>query len=80
MPVEVICWAEIWKLPLVEPSLGGNELKYVSGALKQLISSQNAFVSKFEGDFAFSFMVLSIAVSSGTTATSCVSINGYRKR
>ena len=70
VPVEVICWAEIWKLPLVEPSLGGNELKYVSECIKtNWISSQGAFVSKFEDDFAkFHGVKHAVAVSSGTTA------------
>jgi len=70
VPTDVISWAEIWKLPLVEPSLGGNELKYVSECIKtNWISSQGAFVSKFESDFAiFHDVQHAIAVSSGTTA------------
>ena len=70
VPVDVISWAEIWKLPLVEPSLGGNELKYVSECIKtNWISSQGSFVSKFETDFArYHDAQHAIAVSSGTTA------------
>lgn len=70
VPVDVLSWAEIWKLPLVEPSLGGNELKYVSECIKtNWISSQGSFVSKFESDFAkFHDVQHAIAVSSGTTA------------
>ena len=70
VPVDLISWTEIWKLPLVEPSLGGNELKYVSECIKtNWISSQGSFVSKFENDFAkFHNVSHAIAVSSGTTA------------
>ena len=70
VPVDVISWAEIWKLPLVEPSLGGNELKYVSECIKtNWISSQGSFVAKFEVEFAkYHNIKHAIAVSSGTTA------------
>lgn len=69
-PVEVMSWAELWKLPLVEPSLGGNELKYVSECIKtNWISSQGMFVNRFEKIFAeYHGVSEAIAVSSGTTA------------
>lgn len=69
-PVEVMSWAEIWKLPLVEPSLGGNELKYVSECIKtNWISSQGSFVTRFEEEFArYHGVEEAITVSNGTTA------------
>jgi len=69
-PVEMLSWAELWRLPLVEPSLGGNELKYVSECIKtNWISSQGAFVNRFEKEFAVYHGVKeAIAVSNGTTA------------
>lgn len=69
-PVEVLSWAEIWKLPLVEPSLGGNELAYVSECIRtNWISSQGAFVTRFEEVFAkYHGVDEAVSVSSGTTA------------
>jgi len=69
-PVELISWAELWRLPVMEPSLGGNELKYVSDCIaSNWISSQGKYVTGFEdalrqyigSDYA-------LCVSSGTTA------------
>ena len=67
---EVITWAEIWRMPLVEPSLAGNELKYVTECIRtNWISSQGTFVSRFESDFAnYHGMSHAVACSSGTTA------------
>jgi len=69
-PVEILSWAELWKLPLVEPSLGGNELTYVSECIRtNWISSQGAFVVRFEGMFAeYHGVSEAVSVSSGTTA------------
>lgn len=69
-PVEMLSWAQLWRLPLVEPSLGGNELKYVSECIKtNWISSQGAFVNRFEAEFAaYHGVTEAIAVSNGTTA------------
>ncbi len=69
-PLEVLSWTEIWRLPLVEPSLGGNELKYVSDCIRtNWISSQGSYVTRFEKDFSdYHGGLEAIAVSSGTTA------------
>lgn len=69
-PVEVLSWAEFWKLPLVEPSLGGNELAYVSECIRtNWISSQGNFVTRFEELFAeYHGVAEAVSVSSGTTA------------
>ena len=51
-PVELISWAELWRLPVMEPSLGGNELKYVSDCIaSNWISSQGKYVTSFEEAF-----------------------------
>ena len=69
-PVEVITWVDIWKMPLVEPSLGGNEIKYVTDCIRtNWISSQGAFVERFENEFAnYHDMPHAVSCSSGTTA------------
>ena len=69
-PVEIITWADIWKMPLVEPSLGGNEIKYVTDCIRtNWISSQGAFVERFEREFAnYHEMPYAVSCSSGTTA------------
>ena len=69
-PVDMLSWAQLWRLPLVEPSLGGNELKYVTECIKtNWISSQGAFVNRFESEFAaYHGISEAIAVSNGTTA------------
>jgi perosamine synthetase len=68
--VDFLSWAEMWRLPVMEPSLGGNELKYVSDCItSNWISSQGSYVKAFEKDFA-SFLEIDHALSttSGTTA------------
>ena len=69
-PVDLITWSEMWRLPVMEPSLGGNELKYVSDCLASgWISSQGQYVRKFEETFAeFHGVPHALTVSSGTTA------------
>ncbi len=69
-PVEMITWAEMWRLPIMEPSLGGNELKYVSDCLVSgWISSQGPYVRRFEEAFAaFHGVPHALTVSNGTTA------------
>ena len=69
-PVEMISWAEIWRLPVMEPSLGGNELKYASDCITSgWISSQGEYVGRFEKAFCeFGDAQHSLCVSSGTTA------------
>jgi len=69
-PVEFMSWAEIWKLPVTQPSLGGNELKYVSDCIAtSWISSQGSYVTQFEQAFAkFHDVPKALTVSNGTTA------------
>ncbi len=69
-PVEMISWAEIWRLPVMEPSLGGNELKYVSDCIaSNWISSQGEYVNRFEQIFRDYVSVdFSLSTTSGTTA------------
>lgn len=69
--VDFLSWAEMIRLPLMEPSLGGNELKYVSDCISTgWISSQGEYVRRFEKQFS-GFLEDSshcLAVSSGTAA------------
>jgi perosamine synthetase len=69
-PVEFLSWAELWKLPVTQPSLGGNELKYVSDCIAtSWISSQGSYVTQFERAFAdFHGVPSALTVSNGTTA------------
>ncbi len=69
-PVEMITWAEMWRLPVMEPSLGGNELKYVTDCLGSgWISSQGPYVRRFEEAFAaFHGVPHALTVSNGTVA------------
>jgi len=69
-PVELISWAELWRLPVMEPSLGGNELKYVSDCIaSNWISSQGKYVTSFEEAFRqYIGSEHALCVSSGTTA------------
>lgn len=57
-------------IPVMEPSLDGNEMNYVSECLRTgWISSQGPFVKKFEEDFAaYCGSSYSLAVSNGTVA------------
>jgi perosamine synthetase len=69
-PVDIITWAELWRLPVMEPSLGGNELKYVSDCIASgWISSQGQYVRRFEEAFArFLGVSHALTVSNGTVA------------
>lgn len=68
--VDFFSWAEIWRLPVMEPTLGGNELKYVSDCIaSNWISSQGGYVVDFESKFAdFSSCDFALTTTSGTTA------------
>ena len=59
-------------IPLAQPSLSGNEFKYVSECLEtNWISSKGKFVDKFEESFSnFINMPYALAVSNGTVALS----------
>jgi perosamine synthetase len=69
-PVEFLSWAEIWKLPLTQPSLGGNELKYVSDCIaSSWISSQGSYVTQFARAFAeYHAVPEALTVCNGTSA------------
>ena len=69
-PVDMITWAAMWRLPVMEPSLGGNEMKYVTDCIASgWISSQGHYVGKFEESFCkFLDVGNSLCVSNGTTA------------
>jgi perosamine synthetase len=69
-PVDMITWSELWRLPVMEPSLGGNELKYVSDCISSgWISSQGTYVRKFEEAFAdYHGVPHAISVCNGTAA------------
>ncbi|MCB2141095.1 DegT/DnrJ/EryC1/StrS family aminotransferase [bacterium] len=60
----------MWRLPVMEPSLGGNELKYVSECItSNWISSQGSYVKTFEKEFAeFIGIDYALTTTSGTTA------------
>lgn len=57
-------------IPIMEPSLVGNELKYATEAIQSgWISSQGPFVTKFENQLAqFNGVEYALAVSNGTVA------------
>ncbi len=67
---DFLSWAEMLRIPLMQPSLGGNELKYVSDCVTSgWISSQGEYVRRFEAQFAECLGGgQAVAVSSGTAA------------
>jgi perosamine synthetase len=69
-PVDLLTWADLWKMPLVQPSLGGNEVKYVNDCLATgWISSQGAYIDRFQNAFArYHDEGHALCTSSGTTA------------
>ena len=45
-PINMVSWGELWHLPVTEPSLGGNEMKYVADCIDTVwISSQGGGAS-----------------------------------
>lgn len=69
-PVDLLTWANLWSLPLIQPSLGGNESRYVNDCLATgWISSQGPYIEKFQAAFA-AYMGggQALCTSSGTTA------------
>ncbi|HEG43166.1 MAG TPA: aminotransferase class I/II-fold pyridoxal phosphate-dependent enzyme [Phycisphaerales bacterium] len=69
-PVDMISWAEMWRLPIMEPTLAGSELKYVSDCISSnWISSQGEYIKLFERSFCDYLCVdHSLTATSGTTA------------
>ncbi|UCH49813.1 MAG: aminotransferase class I/II-fold pyridoxal phosphate-dependent enzyme [Betaproteobacteria bacterium] len=68
--VDMLSWAEMLRIPLMQPALGGNELAYVSDCVTAgWISSQGEYVQRFESKFSdFLDGSHALAVSSGTAA------------
>ncbi|MET1412996.1 aminotransferase class V-fold PLP-dependent enzyme [Roseibium sp. HPY-6] len=69
-PVDLLSWKDLWWLPVAEPNLAGNELKYVADCVNtSWISSQGSYVVQFEKMFAdFVAVEHALTTSSGTTA------------
>src|SRR5579885_281488 len=69
-PVEFATAAKGKRIPVAEPSLSGNELKYVTECIETgWISSQGGFVKRFEAEIAKRLGVEhALAVSNGTVA------------
>jgi perosamine synthetase len=70
VPVDYACFSRIHRTPIMQPLLNGNELAYVSDCIKTgWISSQGAYVRRFEKEFAsFCNSQYAVAVSNGTVA------------
>ncbi|MEQ9420681.1 MAG: aminotransferase class I/II-fold pyridoxal phosphate-dependent enzyme [Rhodospirillaceae bacterium] len=69
-PVDILSWTDFWQIPLVQPSLAGNETRYVSDCLSSgWVSSQGGYIAKFENAVT-SFLGggTALCTSSGTTA------------
>ncbi|MBI5162521.1 MAG: aminotransferase class I/II-fold pyridoxal phosphate-dependent enzyme [Magnetospirillum sp.] len=68
--IDFITWKDMWHVPLVTPSLSGNELSYVQDCIATgWVSSQGAYIGKFEtavGEFLTARHALSTA--NGTLA------------
>ncbi len=70
IPVDMISWSDLWSLPIAQPFLGGNELKYITDCISTMwISSQGHYIEKFEESMV-SFLGggKGLCTSSGTTA------------
>lgn len=69
-PGDMLAWTELWRMPLVQPSLAGNETRYVSDCLSSgWVSSQGSYINRFEEAFSdFMGDGLAMCTSSGTTA------------
>ncbi|NFV78548.1 DegT/DnrJ/EryC1/StrS family aminotransferase [Magnetospirillum aberrantis] len=63
--VDYLSWKDMWHVPLVSPSLSGNELRYVEECISTgWISSQGPFIQRFEAmarDFLGTGFALSTA-------------------
>ncbi|MEO5644712.1 MAG: aminotransferase class I/II-fold pyridoxal phosphate-dependent enzyme [Bacteroidia bacterium] len=70
IPVDYASFSRAHRIPVMTPLLSGNELKYVTECITTgWISSQGAYVKKFEQQFAaYSNMKFGVAVSNGTVA------------
>lgn len=70
IPVDYACFSRLHRTPIMQPLLNGNELAYVSDCIKTgWISSQGAYVKRFEKEFAeYCGAEYAVAVSNGTVA------------
>lgn len=70
VPVDYACFSRIHRTPIMQPLLNGNELAYLSDCIRTgWISSQGAYVKRFEKEFAeFCGARYPLAVSNGTVA------------
>lgn len=70
IPVDYASFSRAHRIPVMTPQLNGNELKYVTECITTgWISSQGAYVKKFEQQFAeFCGSPNGVAVSNGTVA------------
>ena len=67
---DFLSWTEVCSIPIMEPTLGGNELKYVTDCIAtNWISSQGCYVKNFEQKFAsYHGAAHALTTTSGTTA------------
>lgn len=70
VPVDYACFSRLHRTPIMQPLLNGNELAYISDCIHTgWISSQGAYVKRFEKEFsAFCGAEYAVAVSNGTVA------------
>jgi perosamine synthetase len=70
VPVDYACFSRMRRTPIMQPLLNGNELAYISDCINTgWISSQGAYVKRFEKEFAeFCGAQYAVAVSNGTVA------------
>lgn len=70
IPVDYACFSRTHRTPIMQPLLNGNELAYVSDCINTgWISSQGAYVKRFEKEFAeYCSAQYAVAVSNGTVA------------
>jgi perosamine synthetase len=70
VPVDYACFSRMHRTPIAQPLLNGNELAYISDCINTgWISSQGAYVKRFEKEFAeFCGAQFAVAVSNGTVA------------
>lgn len=68
--VDYACFSRLHRTPIMQPLLNGNELAYLSDCIKTgWISSQGAYVKRFEKEFAeYCGAQYPVAVSNGTVA------------
>ena len=68
--VDILFWSDLYRLPVMEPELQGNELEYVTDCItSNWISSQGKYVEQFQNAFAeFLNTQYALCVANGTVA------------